>query len=262
MPCCAISVLAPAKGDNVPLYQSDAFVLHTYTLGEADQIVVLFTRDFGKVRAVARRSHAPRRHTASYYQPLRLLRTIFFGRPTQALYRLNTVDLVQAFRPVHEDFSLLRYGLYMTELIDVTTHEREPMPELFALFQETLEQLMHAPHAPLLLRLFELRLLMAIGYTPQLLHCACCTRELQAHERTFSPHYGGLICTACRAEVRHAFSVSAAALEALRQALASDTPHFPAALDRTGQQDLERVLHAHLTACLGRELKSYAFLQL
>jgi hypothetical protein len=48
----------------------------------------------------------------------------------------------------------------------------------------------------------------------------------------------------------------------LHQALASDTPHFPAALDRTGQQDLERVLHAHLTACLGRELKSYAFLQL
>jgi DNA repair protein RecO (recombination protein O) len=247
----------------VPLYHSDAFVLRTYTLGEADQIVVLFTRDFGKVRAVARRSHAPRRHTASYYQPLLQLRTIFFGRPTQALYRLNTVDLVQAFRPLHEDFSLLRYGLYMTELLDVTTHEREPMPELFALFQEALEQLTQAPTTPLVLRLFELRLLIAIGYTPQLLHCVRCARELQAPERTFSPHFGGLLCASCTPQVRHTFTVSTPTLESLRFAIASETTHFPSpALDATQQQELERVLHAHLVACLGRELKSYAFLHL
>jgi DNA repair protein RecO (recombination protein O) len=247
----------------MPLYQSDAFVLRTYKLGETDQIVVFFTQEFGKLRAVARRSHSLRRHTASYHQPLMLLRTILFGRPSQSLYRINSVDLVESFRPLHEDFGLLRCGLYMTELLDATTHEREPSPELFTLFHRTLEQLGGAPSVTPLLRLFELRLLMTIGYTPQLDYCARCAREVQPHERTFSPHLGGLVCTPCASEVRHTLTVSRATLELLRLTIAGDGIEGASMrLDAAAQQELERVLHVHLTARLGRELKSYAFLHL
>jgi DNA repair protein RecO (recombination protein O) len=247
----------------VPLYRSDAFVLRTYTLGEADQIVVLFTRELGKIRAVARRSHSPRRHTASYYQPLLWLHAIFFGRPTQALFRLNTVDLVQSFRQLHEDFGLLRCGLYLTELLDAATQEREPVPELFTLFHETLTQLAQTSPPAMVLRRFELQVLMAIGYAPQLLHCARCARDLQPHERTFSPHLGGLLCQSCTPAVRQTFAVSAATLDVLQQAMASDPADLPVLeVDPAGHQELERLLHTHLTACLGRELKSYAFLHL
>jgi DNA repair protein RecO (recombination protein O) len=247
----------------VPLYQSDAFVIRTYKLGETDQIVVFFTREFGKLRAVARHSHSPRRHTASYYQPLMLLHAILFGRPTQSLYRINAVDVVQSFRPLHEDFGYLRCGLYMTELLDATTHDREPMPELFALFHLTLEQLPQAPCPALLLRLFELRLLMVIGYTPQLVYCARCTNDIQPHEQTFSPHLGGLLCTACAPQVRQTLTVSLATLEYLRLAIACEADRLPPQpLDLAAQQELEHVLHLHLTARLGHELKSYAFLHL
>jgi DNA repair protein RecO (recombination protein O) len=247
----------------VPLYQSDAFVLRTYKLGETDQIVVFFTRDFGKVRAVARRSHSSRRYTAGYYQPLTLLRTILFAKPSQTLYRINTVDIVQAFRPLREDFEYLRCGLYLTELIDISTGEREPVPELFTLLHLTLEQLPQAAHTTILLRLFELRLLTTIGYAPQLEYCAYCARDMQPHEALFSPQFGGLVCTACSTEVRQTFPVQRASVEFLRQAIASDTSNWLSwRLEATVQQDLERLLHAHLTARLGRELKSYAFLHL
>ena len=69
----------------MPLYHSDAFVLRTYKLGERDQIVVFFPGDFGKVRAVARRSQSSRRPQASYYQPLMLVRAILFGQPSRPL---------------------------------------------------------------------------------------------------------------------------------------------------------------------------------
>ena len=245
------------------LYQSDAFVLHTYKLGETDQIVVLFTRDFGKLRAVVRRSHSPRRSTAGYYQPLMLLSAIVFGRPGQPLYRMQSVDIVQAWRPLHEDFRLLRCGLYMTELIDVATHEREPAPELFALLHQSLEQLTRTADPVLLLRLFELRLLMATGYTPQLLYCAHCTSDLQPHACTFSPRLGGLLCSVCAATVRQTFTVSPEAIAYLRLAMQGEAAvPPPTPLTATAQQDLERLLHAHVTYCLGRELKSYAFLYL
>jgi len=247
----------------VALYRSDALVLHTYKLGETDQIVVLFTRDFGKLRAVGRRSHSPRRHTASYYQPLMLLNTIVFGRPGQPLYRLQSVDMVQAFRPLHEDFNLLRCGLYMTELVDVATHEREPVPELFALFHHSLEQLTQTADSVLLLRLFELRLSMTTGYTPQLLYCAHCTNDLQPQACTFSPRLGGLLCPACAATARQTFTVSPEAIAYLRLAMEEDMAvPPPTPLSATAQRDVERLLHAHLTYCLGRELKSYAFLHL
>lgn len=245
------------------LYDSNAFVLRTYKLGETDQIVVLFTRDFGKLRAVVRRSHSPRRYTASYYQPLMLLHVIVFGRPGQPLWRMHSVDIVHALRPLHENFNLLRCGLYVTELIDVATHEREPVPELFALLHQTLEQLAQAAAPEMLLRLFELRLLTVIGYTPQLLYCAHCTRDLQPHECTFSPRLGGLVCAACAATTRQTFTVSPAAVAYLRLALEDNATVAPLTpLATTVQQELERLLHAHLTFCLGRELKSFAFLHL
>ena len=245
------------------LHRSDAFVLHTYKLGEADQIVVLFTREFGKLRVVARRSHSLRRHPASTCQPLTLLNAIVFGRPNQTLYRLQGADIVQAFRPLQEDFGLLRSGLYATELIDVATHEREPAPELFALLHDTLEHLTRTTAPAAVLRLFELRVLMVIGYTPQLECCAHCARSLQPQACTFSPKLGGLLCPDCVPSARQTVTVSPAALAYLRLVMHGAAAEvLPSALDEATQQDLERLLHVHLTSCLGRELKSYAFLHL
>jgi len=263
MPCYATSDSKSSVEYTVALYRSDAFVLRTYRLGETDQIIVLLTREFGKLRAVARRSHSPRRHTAGYYQPLMLLHAIVFGRPGQPLYRMHSSDIVQALRPLHEDFTLLRCGLYMTELIDVATHEREPAPELFALLHQTLQQLTRTAAPVLLLRLFELRLLMVSGYTPQLFACAHCGGDLQPHACTFSPRLGGLLCAVCAATARQTLTVSPATIACLRLALESEaTEASLTRLAATEQQQLEQLLHAHLTSCLGHELKSYAFLHL
>lgn len=245
------------------LYRSDAFVLRTYKFGENDQIIVFFTRDYGKLRAIARRSHTPRRQTASYYQPLMLLNVIVFGRSSRALYRINTVDIVHALRPLHEDFTLLRCGLYMTELVDVATQEQHAVPEVFTLYQQALEQLTSTPEPTLLLRLFELHLLMVTGYTPQLFACVHCAREIQPHECTFSPALGGLLCARCSPEASGTLTVSPASLVYLRHAMTAETKLTQSPPpDAATHQDIERLLHAHLTVCLGRELKSYVFLQL
>jgi len=145
----------------------------------------------------------------------------------------------------------------------VATHEREPAPELFVLLHQALEQLAQTSDPMLLLRRFELRLLMAIGYTPQLLYCAQCTRDLAAQAHTFSPRLGGLLCSTCASTARQTLTVSPETLTYLRRALTGESPvEPPTPPTATVQQELERLLHAHLTFCLGRELKSYAFLHL
>jgi DNA repair protein RecO (recombination protein O) len=247
----------------VPLYQSHAFVLRTYKLGESDQIVVFFTQEYGKIRAVGRRSHSPRRRLSNYCQPLCLLNAILFGRPAQSLFRINSVDIVHPFRSIQEDFACLRSGLYLTELVDVATREHEPLPELFALMRWGLNQLTEVEHPAMLLRLFEVRLLMLMGYTPQLSFCVNCMRDLPLAEGLFSPYLGGLICATCAPSIQRTIKVSGLTIGVLRQMIDNGSE---VCLDRLSarpiEAELENLLHAHLVARLERELKSYPFLQL
>ena len=243
------------------LYRSDAFVLRTYKLGESDQIVVLFTRDFGKLRVVARRNRRGHSRTASHYQPLMRLHVIAYGRPTRSLYHTHSVDIVRAFRVLHEDFTLLSCGLYMTELIDVSTQDRQPAPELFALFDEALGALAQsapAPGPPMVLRHFEMSLLTFSGYALQLTDCAHCGGELPAGAGSFNARAGGLVCAACAA-TRHTLKIGPAACNYLR-GMMGQIPLPEESPDAVTQQELERLLHLHLTTCLGREIKSYPFL--
>ena len=243
------------------LFRSDAFVLRTYKLGESDQIVVLFTRDFGKLRVVARRNRRGHSRTASHYQPLMRLHVIVYGRPTRSLYHTHSVDIVQAFRVLHEDFTLLSCGLYMTELIDVSTQDRQPAPELFALFDEALGALAQSapvPGPPIVLRHFEMSLLTFSGYALQLTDCAHCGGELPPGAGSFNARAGGLVCAACAA-TRHTLKIGPAACDYLR-GMMGQIPLPNESPDAITQQELERLLHLHLTTCLGREIKSYPFL--
>ena len=188
---------------------------------------------------------------------------ILFGRPAQSLFRINAVDIVHPFRSLQEDFTRLRSGLYLTELVDVATREHEPLPELFALMRWGLDQLTEVERPTALLRLFEVRLLMLMGYTPQLMFCARCTRDLPLAEGLFSPQLGGLICATCAPSSHRIIKVSGLTLDVLRRIIESDSEAcLNGASKPEIEGELEHVLHAHLIARLGRELKSYAFLQL
>lgn len=247
----------------MPLYRSDAFVLRTYKLGESDQIVVLFTRDFGKLRVVARRNRRGHSRTAGHYQPLTRLRVIVYGRPTRSLYHTHSVDIAQAFRVLHEDFNLLVCGLYMTELIDISTQDRQPAPELFALFDEALAALARAKQAsgpPMVLRHFEISLLALSGYALQLSECAYCGGALPPGACGYNARAGGLVCATCAA-TRHTLKVGHAACGYLR-AMMGHIPLPEAPPDTAVQQELEQLLHLHLTTCLGRKIKSHPFLYL
>lgn len=247
----------------MPLFKSHAFVLRTYKLGESDQIVVFFTQQYGKIRAVGRRNHSPRRRISNYCQPLCLLNAILFGRPAQSLMRINSVDIVHPFQALQEDFTYLRSGLYLTELIDLATQEHEPLPELFALMRWGLSRLSEVEHPAMLLRFFEVRLLINMGYTPQLIFCANCMRDLPIAKGHFSPHLGGLICTTCAPSIHRTLNVSDGTVEMLHQMIDNDSEtHLEQSYETEIADELDTLLHAHLVARLGREVNSYAFLKL
>lgn len=131
------------------------------------------------------------------------------------------------------------------------------------MLRQGLEQLTETSTPDTLLRLFELQLLMLIGYTPQLFACVRCSRDLADYETAFSPAMGGLVCRSCMTDRQQTLTLSVQTLAYLRQGIMSGAESVPLLPDDVEVcQEIETVLHQHLTARLGRELKSYAFLHL
>lgn len=86
----------------MPLYRTQAVVLRSMNLGDADKIVTLFTRDYGKVKVVAKAARRIKSRFGACLEPMTHLSLIYFGKEHQDLYRLNQCDIVHSFQKVRE----------------------------------------------------------------------------------------------------------------------------------------------------------------
>src|SRR6185295_9473608 len=84
------------NGGFMPLLQSDAIILKTYPLGEADRIVSFFTRDYGKVRGVANGARRMKNRFGASLEPLAHSRLMFFERENRDLVRIQSSELLDS----------------------------------------------------------------------------------------------------------------------------------------------------------------------
>src|SRR5436190_16159827 len=81
---------------SMPVYTSDALILRTYKLGEADRIVVFLTRDRGKKRGVAKGARRPRSRFAGALEPLTEVHVAYFENERRELVGLNYAETVRS----------------------------------------------------------------------------------------------------------------------------------------------------------------------
>jgi DNA repair protein RecO (recombination protein O) len=155
----------------VPLYTADALVLRTYTLGEADRIVVFLTRDRGKKRGVAKGARRQRSRFVGALEPLTEVKVAYFESERRELVGLNYADTVRSplaqvgGRSVAGD--ALGYVGYFAELLDEWAQEADADDRLYRLGASMLDALsVGAPVEPLA-RYFEYWLLRLQGVYPE-----------------------------------------------------------------------------------------------
>lgn len=237
-------------------YRAEAIVLRTLDLGEADRILTLLTRHFGKVRVVAKGIRRPTSRLAGYAEPL--------SHATFQLARGRELDVLTGaepratYRALREDLERIAAGWYLAELADRFTADRAPAAPVFDLVATALRHL-EAGHAPsLVCRWWDLHLLDRTGFRPELAVCARCGGPLREATNGWSPYDGGAVCTACidRSAVGLP-TLSVRGLKSLRYLLVSD---FAAAarlrIDGDLEREIERHLRAFLQAVLDREIAS------
>jgi len=93
------------------LYRTPAVILKRMDLGEADRIVTFYSRDVGKIRAVARGVRRTTSRSAGHLEPFTLSDVMFaVGRELDVI---SQADTLEAFRTIREDLVLTTHAYYL-----------------------------------------------------------------------------------------------------------------------------------------------------
>jgi DNA repair protein RecO (recombination protein O) len=238
-----------------------AIVLRHADWGEADRLVTLYTREQGKLRAVAKGARKITSRKAGHLEPFTQVKLqLSRGRD---LYIVTQADTIDAYLPLRENLILTGNASYVVELLDRFVYEEEGAnPTLFRLLADTLQRLAEAGDTWLAVRYYEMRLLDYLGFRPQLFECANCGREIKAEDQFFSFTLGGVICPRCGQGLPNLKPISLETLKYLRHFQRSSYGEAARARPSSGvQAEAESLMQGYFTYLLERELNSPGFLK-
>ena len=200
------------------VYKADAIVIRSREYGEADRLVTLFSRERGKLEALAKGVRKPKSTQRGG--------THLFTYADFMLYRgktLDTVSQVQAresFIHLWDDFDRTIAASGIAELLDISTIREQPELELFTLTLSILFLLKHLD--PYIAQAaYALRLLDILGYLPAMDHCQECGKLLAGEQAFLSFEAGGTLCSACK-DNRIVRSLNPGSLAMMRQLAKAD----------------------------------------
>lgn len=232
-------------------------MLRVRNLGEADRIVTIFTKERGKLNAVARGARRIRNRLLSPTQPFTHGQYLLFAG--QGLHNLSQAEIVHSYQDLRDDLEKLAYASYITELVDALTPEEDPSESVFSLLASTLA-LAEKGRLRLAARAFEIRLMRELGYEPELHSCLNCREEVQGN--LFFTEQGGILCHKCAPMVPGSAPISNGAWELLKKLLEWDFSKLTV-LHPAGNLDeeLRKALRKYIDFRLEYPLKSLDFLE-
>ncbi len=183
------------------LVRTEGIVLKVHALGDTSRIVVLYTRDFGLTKVVAKGARKTPSRFGFALEPLTRASYVFYHKPDRDLHLLSQADTLAATGSKLTDLARLAHAEAAIELIDRLVWGEEPHGELYTLLVDTLEAMVTAPAASLeaMSIAYQLQVAALLGYRPRLDACAHCSAPA-SEERLFSPARGGLLCDRCARE--------------------------------------------------------------
>ena len=233
------------------LYRDEAVVVRTYKLGEADRIVVLFTRDRGKVRAVAKGVRKTSSRFGARLEPAsHVALQLYEGRE---LDTITQAEMLGNLRELRDDLERITHAASILEAVEQMTQEREPNPKLYTMVVGALRALADHDH-PLVVPSFFWKLLALEGFRPMVDACVVCERtdELCA----FDLDEGGVLCV----DHRRGTALTPDALALLQAILGGKLASALAAHLSPATLDIEHLATRAMEHHLERRLRSVGVL--
>ncbi len=181
------------------LGKSSAVVIGSFALGESDTVVTFFSRNFGKVRGVAKRARRMPSKFGGALELLTLGELIFFDTGRSDLVRVDAFDIVRPFGRVREDLERLGETAWAAECVGRLTAERDPNRAIYGLLVRMLGAVEAGVPPRRAAVVFGVRCVDALGHRLRLDACVTCGRRPAPGRDGVAVDVdaGGLVCPAC-----------------------------------------------------------------
>jgi len=239
-----------------------AIVIRTVEFSESSLVVTLFTREWGKIAALAKGGRRPKGPFESALDLLARCRIAFLRKSADTLDLLTEAKLQQRFRPVGRDLTPWYAAYYAAELLGELTDQYDPHPELYDLAEQFLDAMIQGRSPAGELPRFELGALRVLGHMPSLDRCVECGRPIDPSRRvSLGLLDGGVLCGEHRPGRRAVVSVSPGVLAAMRSAADVNSDNWEKNdLDRRTHGELRGVLNQYMAHLLGHRPRTHAYL--
>ena len=243
----------------MPVLTSEAVVLRTWPVHEADLIVSFFTRDYGKLRGVAKSALKSRKRFGGALEPMTIARAWFVEQPRQELVRLDQFEIIRSPLSAPIDQARLTVLSFFAEVLEEALPEHDPQETVFRLLASVLEHTTavqsetEQPWMPL--TYFSLWMTRLMGLLPDIAHCTICGEALHPGQVFFSHHADGLFCAVHRNGTGSVLSADSWQL-ALRMLRTPASAFGGEPWPRRRAQDLRRLSIQVLERHLERKLRS------
>jgi DNA repair protein RecO (recombination protein O) len=198
---------------SMALHESEAIILQSYSLGEADRLVSFLSRAAGRVRGVAAGARKPKSRFGSTLERLSHVRIWYFEKETRDLVRIRQSEMIESFVDAFRDYASSVALSIFSEATEAVLPEHEAADANFRLLLLCAQTIKRTKNAELPLAYFALWTVKLGGWLPSLGHCGFCGAVLSDSTPVYFARSGSAVaCTKCRRAGMRALSAAASAL--------------------------------------------------
>lgn len=181
------------------LFETEAIILKTYGLSEADKIVLFLTEKQGLIRGVAKGAKRLKSRFGGSLELFTIVQVSYFQKEDRELVSIGQIELVKSYFEISCEPRVLEKFSYLVDLTIEFAPPHDPNEKLYRMVKVCLENASDSPeYLEIITLYFEFWLLRLGGYLPNWERCDVCKREFSANETTFLQTDFHLFCANCR----------------------------------------------------------------
>ncbi|HPS20716.1 MAG TPA: DNA repair protein RecO [Candidatus Omnitrophota bacterium] len=240
---------------------ANGIILRKYLLRETSYILVIFTKEFGKIRGVLKGVRDPYPQFAGNFEIFTQCSVVFYRKKKSALDLISRCEMVDFFYPARKDIERLTYSNYFIELVDTVSTDHDPNEGLYGVLLDGLRAMATDASPKRVARIFEIKFLSNIGFEPDMSSCVKCSSPA-GDNMFFSAKSGGLLCATCAGKDAGSFAMSAGAVNFIKKI--QETPFSKTMQIKVAREvgaEIEKALKSFMRYHLERETRSMRFLE-
>jgi DNA repair protein RecO (recombination protein O) len=182
----------------MPARETEAIILKTFPLGEADRLVSFLGRSSGRVRGVAGGARRLKNRYGSTLEILSHVQIWYVEKETRDLVRIQQCDLLESFHKAQSDYGLSTGLAVVSEISELVLPEHEAAEPMFRLILLAAREIERTGDWILPLAYFAFWTVRLGGWLPRFDQCSQCGTPFGSEAAYHAPWDEGLFCEKCR----------------------------------------------------------------